>query len=361
MTAPTPPDAPPILTVQDARPETLARFDAVIDVRSPAEFAEDHVPGAINLPVLDDAERAEVGTLYVHDRFKARRVGAALVARNIARALEEALRARPADFRPLVYCWRGGMRSHAMATVLSSVGWRTGLLEGGYKTYRSLVKDRLYGDGPGPRLVLLDGNTGSGKTAMLGELARRGVQVLDLEGLAEHRGSLFGAIAGRPQPSQKMFETRLLQALDELDPGQPLVTEAESSKIGERMVPPLLWRAMQQAPRIELTVPPEERARYLVAAYSGYVEDLPALAEAFLRLPARPGRERLKAWREMAETGGFEQLAAALIESHYDPAYARSAKRETRRLLGRVEAAPLDRARTARAADEIARLVREAF
>lgn len=358
MPTPTPPDVPPILTVADAQPKTLTKFDAVIDVRSPSEFAEDHLPGAMNLPVLDDAERAEIGTLYAKDRFRARREGAALVARNIARSLEGPLKDRPSGFRPLIYCWRGGMRSHAMATVLSSVGWRTGLLDGGYRTYRRYVQDRLYGKGAAPRLVLIDGNTGSGKTAMLGELAARGLQVLDLEGLAEHRGSLFGAIAGRPQPSQKMFETRLLQLVDRLDPKRPVVTEAESSRIGELMVPPLIWRGMQAAPRIELTVSPPDRARYLVAAYSGLIDDMPALAEAFLRLPVRPGRERLKAWRELAETGGFEQLAAALIENHYDPAYARSAKRETRKLLGSIETSPLDRTRTARAAEAIVRLVK---
>jgi len=355
---PAPPDAPPILTVKDALPATLAKFDAVIDVRSPSEFAEDHAPGALNLPVLDDAERAEVGTIYVHDRFEARRLGAALVARNIAKHLEGELADRPAGFRPLVYCWRGGMRSHAMATVLSSVGWRTGVLEGGYRTYRRLVQDRLYGKAPLLRLVVVDGNTGSGKTAMLAHLAERGLQVLDLEGLAEHRGSLFGA-TGREQPSQKLFETRLLQGLDALDHRKPIVVEAESSKIGDRMVPPLIWRAMQAAPRIELSVPPRERARYLVAAYRGIVEDRASLEEAFLRLPVRPGRERLKAWQAMADSGGFEDLAAALIEMHYDPAYARSAKRETRKRLGVVEAAPLDPSRTAAAADEIAALVRK--
>lgn len=216
---------------------SLAKFDAIIDVRSPGEFAEDHVPGAENLPVLDDAERAQVGTIYVQEsRFLARRIGAAHVARNIARHLETALADRPASFRPLIYCWRGGQRSNAMATILSQVGWPVSLLVGGYKTYRRVVQARLYDGEAALRFVLLDGHTGSAKTEILGRLAARGAKVLDLEGLAEHRGSLFGALAGRSQPSQKLFESRLIQALDRLDPGLPIIVEAESSKIGRAHV-----------------------------------------------------------------------------------------------------------------------------
>src|SRR5579872_889772 len=182
-----------IESIREVDPETLGAFDAIIDVRSPAEFAEDHVPGAISLPVLDDAERAEVGTIYVQDsRFRARRVGAALVARNVARHLETALADKDGAFRPLVYCWRGGQRSGAMATILSQVGWRTAVLAGGYRTYRRHVKARLYDETPPLKLVLLEGRTGTGKTAVLSRLAARGVQTLDLEGLAEHRGSVFG-------------------------------------------------------------------------------------------------------------------------------------------------------------------------
>src|SRR5260221_2452430 len=272
--------------ITSAEPASVARSDAVIDVRSPSESAEDHVPGAITLPVLSDAERAEVGTIYVQEsRFKARRIGAAYVARNVARHLETALADQAGAFMPLIYCWRGGQRSNAMATILSQVGWRTSVLAGGYKTYRRLVKDRLYEARMDLRLVLLDGHTGSGKTQMLARLAERGVQVLDLEGLAGHRGSLFGGIAGQPQPSQKMFESRLLHALDALNPSRPIVVAAESSKIGERMNPPAIWKLMLQAPRIELSAPRAVRARYLVHTYRDIVEDRAALNEAFARLP----------------------------------------------------------------------------
>jgi tRNA 2-selenouridine synthase len=317
---------------------TLARFDAVIDVRSPSEFAEDHVPGAINLPVLDDAERAEVGTIYVQDsRFKARRRGAALVARNVARHLETALADKPGAFKPLVYCWRGGQRSGAMATILSQVGWRTAVLAGGYRTYRRRVQQALYEETRALDLVLIDGRTGSAKTEILGRLAALGLQTLDLEGLAAHRGSLLGALPGRPQPSQKMFESRLLQALDGLDPTRPILVEAESSKIGERMIPPMLWRPMTEAPRITLQVPPEHRARYLARVYADSVQDLDALEALLHRLPGRHGRKAVAAWRALAEAGEFEALAGALIEAHYDPAYDRSSRIETRRSLGVIE------------------------
>ena len=336
----------------------LGGFDAVIDVRSPTEFAEDHVPGAVNLPVLTDAERAEVGTIYVQDsRFRANRIGAAYVARNIARHLETALADKPQDFRPLVYCWRGGQRSQSMATILSRVGWRTTVLEGGYKTYRRLVRARLY-DQPCPlRLVLLDGNTGSGKTDILARLAERGLQVIDLEGLAEHRGSLFGGLAGRPQPSQKMFESRLLPALERLDPGRPVVVEAESSKVGEVMLPPALWEAMRSAPSIELVAPRAERARYLAVAYRDIVTDGDALETAFGKLPVAPSKRRLEAWRQWAREGQFETLAEALIELHYDPAYNRSRRKSGRPPMAQIALATVDEAARDDAADEVARLV----
>lgn len=353
----TSPDAPAIRLLPDADRASLAGADLLIDARSPSEYAEDHIPGAINLPVLSDSERAEVGTLYVASRFEARRLGAGLVARNIARHLETALADRPENFRPLVYCWRGGQRSHAFATVLSQVGWRTSLLQGGYRTYRRRVQDRLYGDGAGPRLLLIDGNTGAGKTAVLRLLQARGLQVLDLEGLAVHRGSLLGGYADRPQPSQKRFESLLLEALEGFDPARPVIAEAESSRIGELMVPPLLWRAMQAAPRIELEATPEARADFLVSAYSDLVSDLDGLERLVARLPTHPSQKRLEHWREMISEGDFRGLALALMALHYDPAYARSARRETRAQLGSVSLEPGRQESLEAAASEIERLV----
>ena len=158
-------------------------FDTVIDVRSPAEFAEDHVPGAINLPVLDDAERARIGTIFKQDSpFAARKLGAALVARNAARHLETALADKPGGWRPLIYCWRGGQRSGSFATILQQVGWRAEVIDGGYRSYRRLVTQAMHDTPLRHRLVLLDGNTGTAKTDLLKLLAAQGNQTVDLEG-----------------------------------------------------------------------------------------------------------------------------------------------------------------------------------
>ena len=321
----------------DADPEALAGFDMVIDVRSPAEFAEDHAPGAVNLPVLDDEERARVGYIYVQESpFLARKVGGALVARNIARHLEGALADMGKDFKPLVYCWRGGQRSNSMALVLAQVGWRTMVLAGGYKTWRRQVQARLYEQDLGLRLVLLDGGTGTGKTAVLQRLAAAGVQTLDLEDLAAHRGSLFGALPGRPQPHQKGFETALFMALRKLDPSRPVVVEAESSRIGQLMTPPALWSAMAAAPRIELTAPRAERARYLAAAYDEITADPDGLRALLARLPNRIGRARLAQFAAMVDAGAFTTFAEALMEAHYDIAYTRSSKKDQRPRLATV-------------------------
>lgn len=327
----------------DVTAEALGGFDMIVDVRSAAEFALDHVPGAVNLPVLSDAERAEVGTIYVQQsRFDARRIGAAYVARNVALHLETALKDRPGGFQPLVYCWRGGMRSNAMAHILAQVGWRTAVLEGGYRTWRRYVTARLY-DGALPhRFVLLDGQTGAGKTEVLTRLAAQGLPTLDLEALAVHRGSLFGAMDA-PQPSQKLFESRLLSALDGLDPDRLVVAEAESSKIGERMIPPALWTQLADASRIELVAERPSRARYLADAYRSVVEDRTRLEDAFARLPIPPSAERLASWRAMADAGAFADLAQALTVLHYDPAYERARKKLARPLLASIPVEP-DRA-----------------
>ncbi|MGI8841615.1 MAG: tRNA 2-selenouridine(34) synthase MnmH [Caulobacteraceae bacterium] len=346
----------PTLTSLD--PASLARFEDIVDVRTPAEFALDHVPSAVNLPVLSDAERAEVGTIYVQEsRLKARRVGAALVARNIASHLDGALKDKAGSWAPLIYCWRGGQRSHAMATVLGQVGWRPTVIAGGYKTWRHHVTARLYDAEPAFRLILLDGNTGCAKTEILQGLAKAGVQTLDLEGIAGHRGSLFGALAGRPQPGQKLFETRLLQALDRLDPAPPILVEAESSKIGDLNVPPTLWKAMAAAPRIELAAPRAERARYLVHAYGDIAQDRDRLEQALAKLPGKHGQKQIEQWRELVREGAFEALAEALMEAHYDPAYERGRRAEERPPLGIVVMDDLKPGSLRKAASRVAALM----
>ena len=324
-------------TFSDLSPSALAAFDALIDVRSPAEFADDHLPGAINLPVLNDDERARVGTIYVQEsRFLARRLGAALVARNIARHLEEGLADRSGAFAPLIYCWRGGQRSGAMATVLDQVGWRVSVLEGGYRTYRRRVSASLYEEAFPFAVVLLDGPTGVAKTDILARVAGLGGQTLDLEGLAAHRGSLFGALPGTAQPPQKLFESRLLRALEAFDLARPVLIEAESSKVGQINLPSALWKAMGAAPRIALSAPRPHRAAYLLEAY-GEITAAPALLEDILtRLPAHHGRERRDGWRALAAQGAWRDLVESLIETHYDPGYERSGLGGAGRPLGQV-------------------------
>jgi tRNA 2-selenouridine synthase len=304
---------------------TLARFDAVIDVRSPAEFADDHLPGAINLPVLSDAERVAVGTIYKQESaFLASRMGAAIVARNIAAHLDGALSDHPRGWRPLIYCWRGGMRSNAMATILAAVGWPVGVVDGGHKTWRREVVGGLDGAAPLFPVVLIDGQTGSGKTALLGELAARGGQVIDLEGFACHRGSAFGAFDGMAQPAQRLFESALWQRLRGFDLSRPIYVEAESARIGLRRVPRRLWASMRAAPRIVLIAPAHARARFLVSAYGDAAIDPARVTQALSHLKGQYADERLLAWQALATSGDTAGFAEALVTGHYDAGYARS-------------------------------------
>ncbi|TRD23337.1 tRNA 2-selenouridine(34) synthase MnmH [Palleronia caenipelagi] len=320
---------------------TKAGFNTIIDVRAPSEFAEDHIPGAINLPVLDDSERARVGTIYVQQSaFLARKIGAALVSRNAARHIEGPLAEHEGDWRPLVYCWRGGQRSNSFASILSQIGWRVSVLEGGYQSYRRLVKARLYDTRFPSPVILLDGNTGTAKTAILHAAEKAGAQVIDLEGLANHRGSLFGAQG--VQPSQKAFESALAARVAALDPDRPVFIEAESSKIGERIVPPALWSAMRTAPRVVIEAELDTRASYLVRAYKDAISDparLDTILQSMLRLQ---GHERVTEWRNLAEAGDMRTLAKDLMEHHYDPRYDRQRHRQAWDLLGKLKAEMLD-------------------
>jgi tRNA 2-selenouridine synthase len=302
---------------------SLGGFDQIIDVRAPAEFAEDHLPGALNLPVLDDAERARIGTIHKQvSPFDARKLGAALVAANAARHLAGPLADRPGGWKPLVYCWRGGQRSGSLATIFDQIGWRTGRIEGGYKSWRSLVVDRVQNGPVASPVIVLDGNTGSAKTALLARLAARGHQVIDLEGLANHRGSLFGAMPGG-QPSQKMFEGRLALALEGLDPFRPVLVEAESSRIGNVNVPKAMWQALCAAPRLRLDIPVEARAAFTAASYADMVED-PARVSAILdRMASQHPAERMAAWRGLLARREWKALSEGLLRDHYDPRYHR--------------------------------------
>lgn len=301
------------------------QFDAVIDARSPSEFALDHIPGAINCPVLDDEERRIVGTLYKQQgAFAARRVGGAMVAANLARHLRANFADKPAAWKPLVYCWRGGLRSSSMVGWLRLVGWDAQQLGGGYKRWRRHVIETLERIGPELSLRVICGATGSAKTRVLQALAQRGVQTIDLEGLAGHKGSMLGALPGRDQPSQKAFETELACKLEEMDVRRPVYIEAESRKIGRISLPTALLERMRNSPCFEILATPQSRLAYLLRDYAYLGDDPEALAQRLEPLYEAHGKELLARWQALAREHRLAELFAELAERHYDPLYARS-------------------------------------
>ncbi|MRX06304.1 tRNA 2-selenouridine(34) synthase MnmH [Pseudoduganella sp. FT25W] len=305
----------------------LHTFDAIIDARSPVEFAQDHLPGAINAPVLDDEERIRIGTMYKQvSAFDAKKVGAALVARNIAKHIEELWIDKPREWRPLVYCWRGGNRSGAMAHILAKIGWPVVQLEGGYKAFRQEVNTALE-QPPALNFKVVCGTTGSGKSRLLETLHAQGAQVLDLEQLAAHRGSVLGHLPSQPQPSQKAFESHIWDVLRRFDPARPVFVEAESKKVGNLRVPAALMDAMRAADCIALTLSRADRVRLLMQDYQHFLGD-PALLNGQLEhLTQLHGREKIARWHAMSDAGQMAPLVEELLADHYDPAYLRSIDR----------------------------------
>ncbi|MFY0477002.1 tRNA 2-selenouridine(34) synthase MnmH [Achromobacter marplatensis] len=305
--------------------DKLDDFDEIIDVRSPLEYADDHIPGAINAPVLSNEERVQVGTLYRQvSPFEASRTGAAIVARNIARHLETTFADRPQGWRPLVYCWRGGKRSGSMTVMFNMIGWRARQLDGGYKRYRGATLEALDTLPAALHYVVLVGPTGSGKTRLLNALDQAGAQTLDLEQLASHRGSLLGALPGVAQPSQKRFDTLLATRLRELDASRPVYVESESRKIGSVALPPALLQAMHQGACIEVVSTREDRAAFLQQDYAELFADPDWLKAQLQRLLGLHSREVINNWLQMVDEGRRIDLARELIDRHYDPAYTRS-------------------------------------
>jgi tRNA 2-selenouridine synthase len=303
----------------------LGEFDEIIDVRTPAEFAEDHIPGAINCPVLSNDERIKVGTLYTQvSPFEARKVGAALIARNIAEHLQSRFHSHPKSWRPLVYCWRGGQRSGAMSIILAQVGWATHKLEGGYKTYRRDVLERLEALPEKFTFRVVCGPTGSGKSRLLAAMSDTGHQVLDLEMLARHRGSVLGKIPEQPQPSQKWFDSALLMALQKLDPSKPVFVEAESSKIGLVTLPTALTTAMHASPCLLLEVSLATRVAGLLEDYRHYIENPETFIEHLKPLYQFHGAKQLDNWSSLIRAGDFATMVAELLTLHYDPSYFRA-------------------------------------
>ena len=314
--------------------EAMARYDqfsAVIDARSEGEHAEDHLPGALNWPSLNNEERIRVGTLYKQvSPFEAQKIGAALVAANISRHIQTHVLDKARNWQPLIYCWRGGKRSNSLALILGQIGFKVHLIEGGYKAFRKAVVEDT------PRRVqplqfrVLCGPTGSGKTRLLQALAAQGAQVLDLEAIASHRASVLGVIPGQPQPTQKAFETLLWDALRRLDPQRPVFVEAESKKVGNVTVPESLIAAMRASPCVRLELPLAARVQLLMEDYDYFVRDAAFFGERLDRLADLKGRALIEDWKQRAQAGQTAEVVAELLERHYDPGYESSTSRNFR-------------------------------
>ncbi|WP_218243880.1 tRNA 2-selenouridine(34) synthase MnmH [Comamonas fluminis] len=310
---------------QPVRVPERHQFDALIDARSPAEFALDHIPGAINCPVLSNEERAEIGTIYKQvSPFEAKRLGASYVSANLARHLRETFADKPANWKPLVYCWRGGLRSGSMVTWLRLVGWDAQQLAGGYKAFRGHVIEQLETQVPQLQMRVLCGATGSAKTRVLHALAERGEQVLDLEGYANHKGSLLGGLPGIEQPSQKRFETLLAEQLETFDLSRPVYLEGESAKIGRVGLPLVLVQHLHKAPVIEVRATTAARLSYLLRDYAYLGDDPEALATKLGWLKELQGNETVGRWQQWARAKDLSPLFEELMLRHYDPHYERS-------------------------------------
>jgi len=309
--------------------QRLASFDAIIDARSPAEFAEDHLPGAVNWPVLDNDERREVGTEYVQvSAFDAKKIGAAMVARRTGELLQAHVQDKPRDWQPLVYCWRGGKRSGTLAWFLDQIGFRTTLVQGGYKAFREQVREQLATLPLGFDYVVIAGRTGSGKTRLLQALAEAGAQVLDLEALAKHRGSVLGGLPFEPQPTQKAFETQVWTALSAFDASRPVYVESESRKIGQLQVPTALLDRMRSVGRVVMvTMPDEARVQLLLEEYGFFADQLERFCGHLDTLVDLRGREAVKHWQALARDSRWADVFGELMRLHYDPLYLKSIER----------------------------------
>ncbi|MCL4108126.1 UNVERIFIED_CONTAM: hypothetical protein GTU68_055826 [Idotea baltica] len=297
-------------------------FDEIIDVRTPDEFAEDHVSGAINLPVLSNEERVIVGTQYKNEsRFDAAKSGAALIYKNLANHLSVHFSGKPKDYRPLVYCWRGGQRSESLATVLRAISWNVAMLDRGYKSYRTHVISYTEQRSSELSFRIINSLTGCGKTRLLHALRDQGAQVLDLEGLANHKGSVFGGDPENPQPAQKRFETLIYDQLATFDAEKTVFVEAESSKIGRLNLPVSLWIKMRESPvtKLESTLP--ARTEFLRTDYEDWLKNIDRITLTIDRLKSFHSRETILQWKTWAANDEWRALIAALLENHYDRNY----------------------------------------
>ena len=314
-------------------------FDTIIDVRSPSEFEEDHIVGAINCPVLSDLEREKVGTIYKREStFKAKIIGSSLTARNIAKHIEERFLEYKGSWQPLVYCWRGGQRSKAFAIILSEVGWRTQQLEGGYKEYRNHVLEFMDTIGSKLKIILISGKTGCAKTKILQSIARQGGQILDLEGLANHKGSLLGKIPNLKQPSQKFFESKLFYQLKQLNLKKEVFLEAESSKIGNIHIPKTIWAKMIVSPRIEIKADIHLRSTFLVKDYEYMCKNPELINPIIFGLRKRLSKKLVDSWKELIDQKKWQELTRSFLENHYDPSYSSNTIKNDRKVIKEIKA-----------------------
>ncbi len=295
---------------------TLSASYPVIDVRSPSEFAQGHIPGALNIALFDDQERAEVGTTYKQvNKEAAMYLGLDFAGKKLVQLAKEGERKAGKGKTLLVHCWRGGMRSKSMVWLFETMGITCYLLEGGYKSYRSQVHSEF--EKP-LKLLVLGGRTGSGKTDILSHLEKAGEQVIDLEGLAHHKGSAFGALGEFPQPSTEQFENNLYQKLTELDRNRITWIEDESRNVGRCVIPGEIYTKMKVSRILFLDISREMRASHLVKHYAGYKKD--ELKMCIRKISKRLGGDRAKEAEDAVDRDDFFSTAMITLQ-YYDKTY----------------------------------------
>ena len=342
--------------------QQLDSFDTIIDARTEAEYAEDHLPNALNWPTLNNAQRIEVGTLYKQiNAFEAKKRGAAMAAINIAGHIHQHVMDKPRDWKPLTYCWRGGKRSGSLSLILSEIGFKVSIIDGGYKAFRAAIVEDI------PRLAerldfrVVCGPTGSGKTRLLQALADLPIpkdqegqvapqfapQVLDLEALANHRSSVLGVLPGTPQPTQKAFDTLVWNALRQFDPSRPVFVESESKKVGNVAVPVALMDKMRSSPCLNLQLPLEERVALLMEDYDFFVKDTAYFCDRLEALTTARGKVVVQGWQALAQANQCEPVVRELLTLHYDPVYLQSMQRNFKQYPDAKLIAPEDHSMSA--------------
>jgi len=306
----------------------LEEFDTIIDARTEAEHDEDRLPGAVNWPTLTNEERIVVGTMYKQiNQFEAKKRGAAMAARNIAGHIDRDVIDKPKDWKPLAYCWRGGKRSGSLSLILDQIGFKTTLIEGGYKAFRAAVVADIPAQAARLNFQVVCGPTGSGKTRLLHTLTALGAQVLDLEGLANHRSSVLGAIPGVAQPTQKRFDTLIWDTLRRFDASRPVFVESESKKVGNVAIPTSLLERMRASRCINLNLPQDERIALLLEDYDFFVQNTAFFCQRLDALVEMRGKVVVENWKTLVMQGDMRPVVAELLALHYDPGYLQSIQR----------------------------------